>query len=80
MRKRRIIGVSLRFSFSEIYADGFGQGKCGEMIVNALAYDSEVRRGCVDGTLHGIRTGRKRIGNLYQIPSGFFATVTSLIL
>ena len=25
--------------------------------------------------IDGIRTGRKRIGNLYQIPSGFFATI-----
>lgn len=32
MRKRQIIGVPLRFPFSEIYADDFGQGKCREMI------------------------------------------------
>ena len=32
MRKRQIIGVPLRFSFSEIYADGFGQEKYREMI------------------------------------------------
>ena len=29
--------------------------------------------------IDGIRTGRKRIGNLYQIPSGFFATVILLL-
>lgn len=32
MRKRQIIGVPLRFPFSEIYADGFDQGKRREMI------------------------------------------------
>lgn len=32
MRKRQIIDVPLRFPFSEMYADGFGQEKCGEMI------------------------------------------------
>jgi len=31
MQKRQIIGIPLRFPFSEIYADDFGQGKCREM-------------------------------------------------
>lgn len=32
MRKRQIIGVPLHFPSSEIYADGFEQGKRREMI------------------------------------------------
>ena len=62
MRKRQLIGVPIRFPFSEIYTDGFGRGNAGKCSVNALAYDSEIRRWRMDGGLFSetVMYGEKR--------------------